>query len=282
MLPRILLALVLPGCVTVYQPLVTLQRPAVINPELANFEGLTLMVRCLPTDYTDSGDSEALCQNVRTLFANQGAKVEVEVPESDLPLRNPADAKADLVIELSSRRLHYENSALLWTLFYATATLIPAVTEATFAQDVVIRDTDGFLLASEVLQGRFIRYIGLGFWGINKLMDLIVRTPEEQLTGDQAKVDFSRDYYAHLSQLALQGRMRAMVLRSFEQTARSGGAAPAPAPAPAKPGPPPASGPAPAAPLPAPKPKPLPLKAPTQDPDSQWEAAPFPSKASPK
>jgi hypothetical protein len=213
------LALVFSGCVTVYQPLLALQRPAVINPEQNNFDGLRLMLRCSPTDYTDSGDSEILCQNLRTLFENQGAKVEVEVPESDLPRREEAASRPDLVIELSARELHTENSALLWTLCYASATLIPAVTEATFAQDVVLRDADGFLLGSDSLQARMVRYFGLGYWAINAVMDLIVRPKEEQLTGNAAKNDFSRDFYGQLSQLAFHARMKQMVLRSFEPVA---------------------------------------------------------------
>ena len=214
-LPTALVCL-LSGCVTVYQPLVSLQRPQVINPEHNNFDGLRLMLRCLPTDYTDSGDSEILCQNLRTLFANQGAQVEVEVPESDLPAREEGTQRPDLVIELSSRMMHSENSALQWMLFYASATLIPAVTEATFSQDVVLRDADGFLLGQDSLQGRFVRYVGIAYWGINWLMDLIVRDKDEQLTGNAAKTDFSRDFYGQLSQLAFHARMKQMVLRSFE------------------------------------------------------------------
>ncbi len=189
------------GCVTVYQPLTALQRPRVINPEHKNFDGLRLMLRCIPSEDTDSGDSEILCQHLSTLFVNQGAEVELEVPESDLPLREDAAARPDLIIELTSRMLHSENSTLQWMLCYASATLIPAVTEATFVQDVLLRDADGFLLGSDALQARFIRYFGVAYWGINKLMDLIVRPKEEALTGDAAKADFSRDFYGQVAQL---------------------------------------------------------------------------------
>jgi hypothetical protein len=217
----------LTGCVTVYQPLLSLQRPAVINPEHNNFAGLRLMLRCLPTGYTDSGDSEILCQNLRTLFANQGAEVEVEVPESDLERREEGAPRPDLVIELTSRELHTENSAFLWVLCYASATLIPSVTEATFAQDVVLRDADGFLLGSDSLQGRFVRYFGLGYWGINSIMNLLVRSDEEKITGTTAKTDFSRDFYGQLSQLAFHARMKQMVLRNFEPVTPAAPIAPA-------------------------------------------------------
>jgi hypothetical protein len=255
--PRSVLRLGLPlalawfasGCVTVYQPLVSLQRPAVIDPGLKNFDGLHMMVRCLPSEYTDSGDSEILCQNLRSLFANQGAEVEVEVPESDLPRREEGATRPDLVMELTSRQTHSENSALQWTLCYASFTLIPAVTEATFAQDVVLRDADGFLLGQESLQARMVRYFGLGYWAINGLMDLIVRPKEEQLTGSAAKNDFSRDFYGQLSQLVFHARMRQRVLRSFEPEA--GAIVPASTAAPGLPG-------FPKAPSPAPSPTNLP------------------------
>ncbi len=205
------------GCVTVYQPLVSLQRPAVINTDKNNFEGLKLRFKCIPTDYTDSGDSEVLCQNLRTLFDNQGAKVDLEVPDSDIPKPDEDEAiKPDLIVELTSRQLHTENSALQWVLFYASLTMIPAVTEATFSQDIILRDTDGFLLGQDSLQGRFVRYVGLGYWAINGLMDLIVRDKSEKLTGDNAKLDFSRDFYGQLSQLVFHARMKQLVLRNFD------------------------------------------------------------------
>ena len=93
-LPPLVLAVACSGCVTLYEPLVGLSRPSVLNPELNNFDGLHLMVRCIPSDYTDSGDSEVLCSNLKNLFANQGAEVEVQVPDSDLP---PEDGD-DLVV----------------------------------------------------------------------------------------------------------------------------------------------------------------------------------------
>ncbi len=46
-----LIGLLLSGCVTVYEPLVSLQRPVVIDPEVGNFEGQHLLVRCIPGDY---------------------------------------------------------------------------------------------------------------------------------------------------------------------------------------------------------------------------------------
>lgn len=283
----ILLAL-LCGCVTTYEPLVGLSRPSVINPELANFEGVNLMVRCIPSDYTDTGDSEVLCNNVKLMLSNQGANVTTEVPEADLPPDDEAAKKPDLIMELQSRLVHSENSALVWALFYGTFTLFPAITDATFSQDVVLKDSEGFLLGQDKLEGRFTRYVSLLYWGINALADLILRPKEERITAGATKNDFSRDFYGQLSQATFHALMRQKVLKGFDEPPPSaaettGPVAPqqgrpkagptkpgtGPRPAPVRPAPAPA-------PAPAPKPIPVPTPKPTgpSKPDSDF--TPFP------
>jgi hypothetical protein len=210
------------GCVTVYQPLVSLQRPVVVDPQLANFEGQRMLVRCIPGDYLQPDDARQLCRNVRSLFTKQGAQVEVEVPRAGRSAREEqGGAKPDLIIDLKARLVHEESSALLWTLSGLTLTLVPAITEATFAQEVIIRDSSGFLLASDVLQGRFVRYTGVGLWAVNSVLDLFVRSDAEQLTGNAPKKDFSRDFHGQLSQLAFNARMRSWVMRGFEEPPRA-------------------------------------------------------------
>lgn len=212
-----LLAVMLSGCMTVYQPLVSLQRPVSIDPQAPNFEGLRLHVRCVPGDYLKFEDAVRLCRHLRTLFTNQGAQVDTEVPRNGASGRGWEDAaRPDLVIDLRSRLLHEDNNSLLWGISWLTFTLVPAIEEDTFSQEVTIRDADGFLLASDVMQGRFVRYFGLGVWGVNAALDLLVRPESERLTGDEANRDFSRDFYGQLSQLAFHARMRVMVLRGFE------------------------------------------------------------------
>lgn len=216
------------GCVTVYQPLVSLQRPVVVDPHIANFEGQRMLVRCIPGDYLQPDDAEQLCRNVRSLFTKQGAQVEVEVPRAGRSARDDqAEAKPDLIIDLKARLVHEENSGLLWTLSVMTFTLVPAITESTFAQEVTIRDSSGFLLASDTLQGRFIRYTGVGLWAVNGALDLFVRSDEEDLTGDSPKKDFSRDFHGQLSQLAFNARMRSWVMRGFEEQPRAPESVPA-------------------------------------------------------
>jgi hypothetical protein len=216
-----LLAVLSSGCVTVYQPLVSLQRPVVVDPRIPNFEGQRMLVRCIPGDYLQLDDAVQLCRNVSALFTNQGAQVETEVPRMGTSApEGQGEAKADLIIDLKARLVHEENSGLLWTLSALSFTLIPAITEFTFAQEIVIRDSSGFQLASDTLQGRFVRYTGVGLWAVNSVLDLLVRSDAEELTGDAPKKDFSRDFHGQLSQLAFNARMRSLVMRGFEEPPR--------------------------------------------------------------
>jgi hypothetical protein len=221
----LLLGALLSGCVTttVYQPLSALQRPAIVDPQLENFEGMRLLVRCIPGDYLNASDTELLCRKIGSLFRNQGARVETDVPRNGRSSRSFQEGtQPDLVVDLKSRLLHKESSAPLWALTVLTFTIVPAYTEYSVAQDVTIRDASGFLLASDSLKARFIEYFGAGVWGVNWVLDALVRPPEEEITGEAAARDFSRDFYAQLSQLAFNARVRSDVLRSFEPRPQDG------------------------------------------------------------
>jgi len=204
------------GCVTAYQPLVSLQRPLAVDPEIANFEGQKILIRCVPGEYLEPSDAQLLCRKLRTLFANQSATVEVEVPRQNASA-SETSFKADLIIELRARLLHHGDSVLNWLLCYASFTLIPAVTEFEFAQDITVRDSSGFMLGTDSLQGRFVRSFGFGVWALNGLLDLIVRPKEEAVTGDGHKKDFSKDFFGQVSQLAFHARMRAAVMNEFDK-----------------------------------------------------------------
>lgn len=206
------------GCVTVYQPLTSLQRPVVVDTEVANFPGLRLLVRCHAGDYLDTSDAQTLCRDVGTLFRNQGAQVELEVPRAGRSSRERDEGtRPDLIVDLKARLLNEEGSGVLVVLSALTWTLVPTINEFTMAQDVSIRDGTGSLLVSDSLQGRFIEYRGVGVWGVNFALDLAVRPYEEEFTGDAPKREFSRDFYGQLSQLVFNAQMRSMVLRGFEQ-----------------------------------------------------------------
>lgn len=214
-----MVALLASGCLTVtsYQPLVSLQRPVVVDPQVANFEGQSVLVRCVPGDALPPADAQSLCRKLGTLFRNQGAQVEMQVPRNGGGGGGDDDEKkADLVLDVKSRLLHDEDSTLLTWISASTLTLVPTYQEQSFAQDVTIRDSSGSLLASDSLQSRFVTYGGLGVWAVNWILDLLIRPPEEELTGDVAKKEFSKDLYGQLSQLMFNAQVRSRVLRSFE------------------------------------------------------------------
>ncbi len=231
------------GCyTTVYQPLSSLQRPVVVDTQLANFEGLKLLVRCHPSENLTASDAVKLCRSVSSNFRNQGAQVEVEIPRPNRGA-NPREEgeNPDLVMDLRSRMVNQHDGGALVILTYLTLTLVPMVQEYTLAQDVTIRDREGTLLVQETMQGRFVEYFGFGVWAVNALADYTVRKKEDRITGDAPKKDFSRDFYGQLSQLALNAHVRQRVLREFDAPNGPNGpgqrplvpGTPAPAPIPA-------------------------------------------------
>lgn len=216
------------GCVTVYQPLSGLQRPTIIDVQAPNLEGLRLQLDCVVGDFLDRREAELLCRRVSALFTNQGAKVtttfdlEAAAPDESAttkrsgatpppPLPPPTRPSYDLSVQLSARLLHEESNRLLWVLSFMTATLAPATAEYTFAQDVVVRDETGFLLVSDTLTARLVRHFGVGYWGLNRVLDWTREEPD-RLFGAAGVGRMSRDLYRQLSQLLFNARMRLDVL----------------------------------------------------------------------
>lgn len=232
---------VAPGCtVHVYQPLSGLHRPVVVDPQAPNLEDVRLHVVCPPGDFVSPSEARMLCERVGKLFEIQGARV---TTATDRPLGDPelgespsvegaeagnvaAAPTTDLVLELRAHELHTANDTLSWVLCFATGTLVPAYTESTFAQDVVVRDGTGFLLVSDRLEGRIVRSFGLGTWAGNGLADLVWRKKEDELTGKAANADLSADLYGQLSQLVFNARMRWQVLREATPDGRATGPSP--------------------------------------------------------
>jgi hypothetical protein len=218
----VLLAACGSGCVTFYQPLAGLQEPVVIDPQEPNFTGLKVLVRCLPDEVIDAKGAELVCKRVKALLTIQGAVVETQVPRPGRELMGKA-TPADLVVDLRSRLLHQESSALQTILSVVTLTLLPIINEYSVAQEVKIRDPEGFLLASESLEARFEQEFGLGVFVVQSLIDLIFRSAAEKLTGDAPRRDFSRDLYGQLSQLVLDAQVRSRVLHQFDHAGAKAG-----------------------------------------------------------
>ena len=211
------LALGASGCVYAYQPMSGLHRPVVIDTTVANFTDLELDIYCPPAGKLTTNEAAGLCRKVQVLFENQGALVRTSVldrvPTDDAAsVEDGPPRSVHLSLELRPREVHESSDPLSWLLCVGTFTLAPAVTEDTFAQDVIIRDEDGFLLLSDTLRGRIVRRFGIGAYGGNKLLDLVWRDDDEELVGDIAYRELSADLYQQLSQLVFNATMRATVL----------------------------------------------------------------------
>ncbi|MCB9797224.1 MAG: hypothetical protein H6741_31435 [Alphaproteobacteria bacterium] len=211
--PLAALALVLSGCVHVYQPMYGLQQPVVVDPTAANLEGVRITLRCYPGDALNDMEADDLCDKVSALFENQGATVTLasSVAFRDEPTGDQAQEAppaADLVVELRARELHKSNDTLRWFLCIGTYTLVPAITEYTFAQDVTVRDGGGLLLARESMSGRMIRYFGLGTWASNVVLNLVWRDEEDKIEADTAQRELSDDLYRQLSQVVYNAKVQ--------------------------------------------------------------------------
>jgi hypothetical protein len=215
------------GCIVrVYQPLKGLHQPVVVDPQLPNFQDVRLNMRCFPGELLNAQEANMLCQKVGTLFENQGALVlygdeeeeededeettEEEGEEAEETPAPPAQT-TELTLELRARKLHEANNLLSWALCLASFTVLPGVSESTFAQDVLVRDATGSLLISQSLEGRLVLRFGAGPYLGNKLLDLTVREEEDELTGDAANEDLSEDMYRQMSQLLFNAKIQSQV-----------------------------------------------------------------------
>lgn len=217
--PALAGVLLLSGCVHVYQPMVGLQQPVVVDYNAPNLEGVKVTVRCYPGDALNMQEASALCLKVGVLFENQGADVTIgldaRVRDSgeQVELAEDAAPPTELIVELRSRELAKANDPLRWAACIATYSIVPAITETAFAQDVTIRDGSGFLLAQETLQGRIVRYVGIGAWAGNQVLNYTLRAEEDRVLQDTANRDLSHDLYRQLSQLVYNAKVQAELLK---------------------------------------------------------------------
>lgn len=207
--------LLLTGCVHVYQPVSGLNAPLVIDPGARNFPDLKLDVVCNQGDLLNRQEASVLCENAGTLFRNQGAQVTTRLgQERNYTARASEEEErpVDLTLELTSREVHTFNDPVMWTLCVLSASVVPAVSESSFKLDVVIRDGSGFLLATDTLEGRIIKRVGVGVWGLEKALDL-AREDDEKIAEDAAEQDLSADLYGQLSQMVFNAQMQWEVLQ---------------------------------------------------------------------
>jgi hypothetical protein len=221
----LVLAMPTGGCVKVYQPVSGLNRPVVLDLGVANFQDLELTIHCPPGELIDPEEARDLCRKVGVLFENQGARVTTSSSAGrfgdealdhsleDQPAAAPVQPTTGLILELQAHQVHEKNHHLTWLMCAATFSIVPAVAEFTFAQEVTVRDNTGFLLVSDTLEGRIVRYGGAGYWLSNKALDLWSRDKTDRIIADgRPHADVSADFYAQLSQLVFNAKMRWRVL----------------------------------------------------------------------
>lgn len=213
------------GCVHTYQPLSGLHDPVVVDPALPNFSGLRLDVYCAPGETLKESEAVQLCDRVGALFEGQGAVVKTIVADPQLEgeglgmdlgegeTREPAE----LVLELRGGPGSRQEHPVSWGLFSLTFTLVPAVWESTFTQQLTVRDDTGFLLARRELRGRLIHSYGAGVWAGNWILDWLVREESERLSRDSLNRDLSADLYGQLSQAVFDATQQRRVADAREE-----------------------------------------------------------------
>jgi hypothetical protein len=247
------------GCITLYEPMGSLQRPTLLNPADPTFAGSRILLRCLPGEDLPPDYAEKVCRNLSQSLRNQGADTETIVPRAldEGQGRLAFDGVgADFTIEVGSKTEHHHDYPDMAVAAVLTLTAIPAIEEETYAQQITVRGKNQVVLASDTMRARFVTYTGCLVWSINWLLDLAVRDDDDDLTGDIGKQMFSRDFYRQVSQLAWNARVRSDVLGLTSPTVRQ--ASPPASSSVAVPAVPPTAPPAPSSPAPTRSPPPAP------------------------
>lgn len=198
----------------VYQPM-SAYRPVVVDIEAANFEDIALTVECDRGDMLGRGEARVLCARVTKLFENQGARVRTvdqtevadDLADPEAPVQAAEVPRSDLFLEVRARKLHAANHPWSWLTSFATFTLLPGLSEVTFAHDVTVRDGDGFVLATDSIQGRLLTRFGGGTWFATRLADMTIREREERQIGSVVR-ELSSHTYGRLSQVLFNAKMQ--------------------------------------------------------------------------
>ena len=200
--------------VAVYQPLVGLGRPVLVNVYAPNFVGLRVVLTCTGDSSTKPEHASVLCSKLSGSLTSQGALVSAHAVKNDaaMPRLDEANA-ADLYVRVQVRQIRRSSNALLTYFSYVgTLSLVPTTAEVVAIHDVSIYDARGFLLATRTLKARIIEHIGAGYWMANWVLDKFFREPSEVMGNDAAKREYSVDLYQQLSQLVHSAHVRKLHL----------------------------------------------------------------------
>jgi|GEM_PF-6326158 len=186
------------GCITVthYQPLGGLQRGYAIDYKQVNFSGLTLRVACTESELVNASMADRLCERVRRTFEAQGAKI----------LDDETSGAEDYRITLAAKGLYLFRNQWMWPVSIVLFTLFPVEQEWAIEQNILVTRADGTPVARKTFQARFVWYWGAGYWALNKLFNVAVRSEGEKAGEAMVRRDFSRDYYGNLAQIVYNAR----------------------------------------------------------------------------
>ena len=209
-----------------YEPVSSVHRALVVDPQALNFADTRLDVHCVPRDLLINGRSNQLCRHVAELFESQGAVVNTvsrwrrtEVAEGETPVvEEPAEDEVtavgdprpvQLFVEIRARELSKKSYPLSWFACLASFTLIPAVTESTFVQEVVVRDAERVRLLEDRAEGRVRVRAGAGAWLSTLLLDRVWKKKKDKQVGVSVTKDLTRDLDRQLSQAVYQAKLLA-------------------------------------------------------------------------
>ncbi len=202
------------GCVRSYQPLRGLHDPLAVDPTLPNFSGVALDIACVEGPDLPRADAAQLCARVGNLFENQGADVRTSTGDPRVRDETPgaeSERPADLQLEIRSRTLTRGRYPWSWALCSISFTIVPAVRDFSFSQELIVRDPRGFVLAQKTLEGRIVESWGAGIWVGNKVLDWTTRDKAERMITDSFGAEMSADMYGQLTQLVFNSLARSRV-----------------------------------------------------------------------
>lgn len=232
----------LSACLTVvYQPLSALRQPVGIDVRKANFEGMTIHLKCFSGALLQPEDADNLCRNVSEALERQSAKVQLDQPNEEdstaddtgksegetPPVAKPAGAQtglpsSKLIVELSAKRVRILRNGWLGPLSFYTLTLVPQIEDFTDEQRIVVRDESGFVLADQSFQLRFIEYTGFGYLALNTIANFLFRSEEEQIVEGTADRLMTRDLHRQLSQVVMNAGTRQLALKLAKNPSEGG------------------------------------------------------------
>ena len=216
-----------------YQPLAGLQRPIAIDIKKRNFSQLKINLNCVFSKEFSKSDSSFVCEKLQNSLVAQGAEVKIISDENDADKEEEKNEKSDNAsksdsdkknknnlaekladipqeyrIDVDSKEIFRDRNTWMWALAIPSFTFFPVKEEYVSRATLRIVNPKGFLLATDYLDARFIRYISIPYAGMNLLLNWLFRSPDEKVSAETLHLRLSEDFYGQLSQIILNAQKR--------------------------------------------------------------------------